>query len=191
LAIGVIPFIPLLMMPSVMMRNMFGYVPPISDWGVGYLLHDLHEYPRFTAAVVWAINFYRIAGRWLIILCVLGLSVASWRWRRWNGYQLGAIAFILLLVFAPGFGPQYTVIIVPLLLSLSIARSWVYGALAGSFLFLAYWSTLMSSPRLPLRSWFPISGPTLPGAGLGLLAWLVLIETAVSLIRRPSRVPLT
>jgi hypothetical protein len=189
LAIGVIPFIPLLMVPSVMMRNMFGYVPPISDWGVGYLLHDLHEYPRFTATVVWAINFYRIAGRWLIIFCVLGLSAASWRWRRWNGYQLGAIAFILLLVFAPGFGPQYTVIIVPLLLSLSIARSWVYGILAGAYLFLAYW-TLLAALQIPLMSWFPLTGPTLPGAPIGLLAWWVLIESGLSVFRR-RLVPLT
>jgi hypothetical protein len=184
LAIGVIPFVPLLTMPEVMRRNMFGYVPPVSDWGIGFLLHDLHDYPRFTAGAVAAINFYRTAGRWVIILSVLGLSFASWRWRRWNGYQLGAIAFILLLVLAPGFGPQYTVIVVPMLLSLSIARSWAYGILTGAYLFLLYW-TLLASHEIPLISWFPVSGETLPGAPLGLLAWWVLIETAVSLFRRP------
>ena len=184
LAIGVIPFVPLLMMPDVMRRNMLTYVPPLSDWGIGYLLHDLFNYPPFASAAFKTLNIYRVAGRWLILAGVLGLSFASDRLRRWNGYELGTITLILLLVLAPGFGPQYTVTMVPMLLAVSIWRSWMYGLVCGAYLFLTYW-TLLISHDLPLESWFPLVGRILPGVPLGLLAWWVLIETAIHLLRRP------
>ncbi len=185
LAIGVVPFLPLLAAPEVIRRNMLAYVPPVSEWGIALLLHDIFNHAPFAHTAHALMEAYLSLGRWAILLGVAGLSVASWRQRRWNGYEIGFISFALLLVLAPGFGPQYSVMVVPLLLALSISRAWVYGALAGMFLLLAYASRLTSS-SIPFQTIFLPHAPTPPGAPFGLLAWWVLLETMVVLTFRRS-----
>ena len=78
---------------------------------------------------------------------------------------------------------QYLVIIVPLLLAVSIARSWMYGSLAGIFLAVIY-AIFLNPDIWPLYSEFRDPFP-MPGPLFGLLAWWVLAETIVHQLQHP------
>ena len=71
---------------------------------------------------------------------------------------------------------------VPLLLAVSIARSWLYGTLSGLLLLFLYWVNLHSYD-LPLFSVIPRE-PAMPGPLFGLLAWGLLVELMVKLVLR-------
>jgi hypothetical protein len=184
LAIGAIPFLPLLANPQIIRQNMLNYVPPISNWGIGYIVPDLFYYqPKDVARIM---DFYRTLGRWTIIASVICLSFAQFRWRRWNGYEIATILYCALLVFAPGFGPQYTIIVVPVMLAVLIGRSLLYSMICGGFLLMSYWSRLVSY-YIPLESIFTPDTRTSSGASLGLLAWFVLLETGVFILLHDHR----
>lgn len=187
LAIASVPFMLLLALaPDVLARNLLGYMPPVSQWGVGMLLHDVFTHPPFAHTAKAIMAWYLAAGRWAIIAAAVASGAASWWLKRWNAYELGLICYAMLLVLAPGFGWQYLVIVVPLLLAVSIAQSWIYAVLAGLFLLLSYWSRLVSY-SLPLLTYFPPDTPTPPGATFGLLAWGLLLQ--ISLARLWGRCP--
>ncbi|HVT89548.1 MAG TPA: hypothetical protein VHD56_11895 [Tepidisphaeraceae bacterium] len=198
LSIGVIPFLPLVFGAyQAMHDNMLKYVPPVSPWGIAYILSDLFTHKRFEATAYEAMKQYLWFGRWLILAGLAAISGTSILIRRWNPYELGVIVFAMFLVLAPGFGNQYLVILVPLLLTVSVSRAWVYSILAGLFSLLMYWAYLSSvmyrgtlptyeKPgifSIPWLTVFPQNGPA-PGATIGLLAWWVLAATAVWLLAR-------
>jgi hypothetical protein len=130
---------------------------------------------------------YRDAGRWMILIAIGIISALNLKDRRWSGYEIGFLTFALLLILAPGFGPQYMVVVVPLLLCISIPLNWAYGILGGLFIGLAYFSRLVSQ-GIPMETHFFPNTPTPPGSVFGLLAWIVLIAAAVWLLVRQPRV---
>jgi hypothetical protein len=190
LAIWTLPFMPLLIAaPDAVRNNMLNYAPPVSEWGIAMILHELWADPQLQRFAYNAMASYLTLGRWLILLCAAILSAASFRRRRWNGYEVAAISFAFLLVLAPGFGPQYTTIIVPLLLAISIPRAWIWGILAGLYVAFAYFSRLISS-GIPMETAFVRNTPTPPGATFGLLAWGTLLETMLLMLLKNVRQPL-
>ncbi|HMB95791.1 MAG TPA: hypothetical protein VKK61_07105 [Tepidisphaeraceae bacterium] len=186
LAIGVIPFLPLLAAADAIVNNMLNYSSWVSEWGIPLFLHDIFKHPPFAQTAHTLMQAYLTAGKMAIIAAILLMSLISWLWRLWTPYQLATLAYATFLVLTPGFGPQYLVMIVPLLLTVDIARSWMFGIFAGMFLLLAYWSRLVSY-EIPLRTLFPPDSPTPPGSPFGLIAWFVLLEMIVSLIRPPTK----
>jgi len=139
LAIGIIPFLPLLIWaPDAVKANMLTYVPPGVRWGVGYILRDIRTHPRFTPTADAMIAQYSWIGRYAILLGMILLSGISWRTKRWTACELALILYALFLALAPGFGHQYLVILVPLLATLSVWRSWLYAVLASVFAVFAY-----------------------------------------------------
>jgi hypothetical protein len=188
LAVCAIPFAPLVILaPDAVRKNMLSYAPPVSEWGIAMILHTLHGNPELRRTAYEAMLSYLTAGRWLILLCVGILSVKSFISRCWNGYELGAISYALLLLLAPGFGPQYTVIIVPLLLAVTIAGSWVWSITVGLYIGFAYFSRLISS-GIPMETAFIPGTPTPPGAGFGFIGWMCLGLTTLLLLVRRRRV---
>jgi hypothetical protein len=184
LMIGVIPFVPLLAEPGVMLRNLLGYTPSVTEWGVTFILHEIFLHTSFATAAHAMMDAYLAINRWLIVLCIIAACMA-WRWRRrTGGYELAMTAYALFLFLTISCAPQYTVAVVPLLAAVSIRRTWLYGAAAGFFLLRMYWFTLVSY-QLPLQSIFQPAAPPPPGAVFGLLAWCVLGETCVKLLTRP------
>jgi hypothetical protein len=182
LALWVIPFIPLATVATAIYHNMVQYIPPHERWGVQFILNEAPFNPDMHAKVIAA---YRMIGRGLIILAVAALALVQWRRRRWNAYEAGLLTYAVFMVVTPGFGVQYTVMLLPLMLAVTIERAWVYSILCAIFLFIAYAMTLTEF-RIPFFSYF--RGPLLPMPGplFGLIAWWVLGEMAVKLIRRPS-----
>jgi hypothetical protein len=186
LAIAALPFLPLLAAPEAIYRNMVAYVPSVGRWGVGYFLLDFSDNPRFSDLGYHLMRDYLKIGRLAIVVAVGVVTIASWRTRRWNAYELCLIVYSIFLVLAPGFGTQYLIVALPLLLAVSISRAWIYSVSGGFFLLLMYWSSLVSE-RLPLLTFFSPSSESPPAGGLfGLLAWWVLLTTVATLIFRAA-----
>lgn len=193
LAICTIPFWPLVIWAwPAMQRNMLNYAPPLSPWGVLYLMHDIQQHQRFLDGMTAVIDFYRWFGRHLILAVVFVVCVIGWRTRRWNGFELGTIVYGTFLVLAPGFGHQYLAVMIPMMLAVSIFRAWLFAILCMPFFVFMYWGYLVVDPQNPQRyvrpflTLFPAIGPP-AGAAYGLLGWWVLATTVVQLIfRKPQ-----
>lgn len=186
LAIWVLPFVPLVIWAWDGVRaHMLTYVPVVGRWGVPYILFNIHTHWRFEEAANAIMRQYVWLGRWAILVAAGAFSLIAWSSRRWNAFELATLTYCAFLILAPGFGYQYLVVVVPLLLTVSITRSWVYGLLGGAVLLLMYWAYL-ESYQLPLITTFPDAGPT-PGAALGLLAWGVLVMAATEIAGKDNR----
>lgn len=190
LSAGVLPFLPVLFFAGPMfMRVVLGYNSFIDRWGISFVLGETAQWaagpasrPSIATWADWAMNFYHDYARYLIFAAILVFTLVSRRLRRWNAYTLIAITYALFLVLTPGFGVQYTVIIAPAILAVSLPSGSLYGFLAGVFLLLTYWANWTGDfpPKSKFESLFP-----LPGALFGLLAWWTLARfTARSLICR-------
>jgi hypothetical protein len=111
------------------------------------------------------------SGKALILGSSLALALIHRRLSELELYELGALAFALFLVLAPGFGIQYLIYPAPLLMLASPRRGLAYAYLAGLFAGLTYlvrWTG--SSP--PFSNF---SGPQDQYAlAAGLLAWFLL-----------------
>jgi len=111
------------------------------------------------------------------------LNYGRSEWRGWNPYELGLLTFATFLVFAPGFGVQYTIMLLPLMVAVSIGRARAYSAAAGAFLFIVYFMTLVPD-QFPLYSYFRPPVLPMPGPLFGLVAWLILCDLVVRMSRR-------
>jgi hypothetical protein len=120
-----------------------------------------------------------------LILALIGLwSLAGWKWRgRWSRYELAAVAFAIMLVFAGGFGVQYTVTLLPLLFATRPKFAATYGVVAGAFIGAAY--LLTWDGGTPLYSFFKDVFP-MPAALIGFGVWTMLAEFTWSTVRRPA-----
>lgn len=179
---GVLGLAPLLAVFDAVRHNILSYVPHAQRWGISFFLYGASLNPSFEDTALAIMPHYSWVGRWSIVLGVLALSAASLLLKRWNAYEIGTLTYAVFLVLTPGFGVQYIVILVPLLLAVSIARSWLYGTLSGLLLLFLYWVNLYSYD-LPLFSVIPRE-PAMPGPLFGLLAWGLLVELMVKLVLR-------
>jgi hypothetical protein len=194
LAIATIPFLPVVLFAwPAFKANVFGYVPEVAPWGVIYLLKNIGSVDRFAPWCGAAIETYRWLGRWIILATVALVSVvAASRSGKWNALELGTIVYAIFLIVTPGFGSQYLVIVVPLMLSVSIARHWLYSCLGGAFLSIMYAAYLVNDPVAPGKIRYPLlsdlpPAATMPGSALGFLAWWVLLTMVASLLWRGAR----
>jgi hypothetical protein len=202
LSVGVIPFLfPLALVPAAFIRNVLAYNPAPGEWGIMFFAMHLPELAIAPAGAHRFAEAYVIHGRFLVLGAALAVGVLAlaWRWRHQkiraattqrmpDAYTLGALAWALFLVLTPGFGYQYTVYAVPLLMAVSIRFGWTYGLVAGLFVLSAY-AGCWTNWRLPLESRF--DGTRRPNpfpVPLGLVAWAMLIafvvNTVIARIRR-------
>jgi Dolichyl-phosphate-mannose-protein mannosyltransferase len=186
LALWTIPFLYLLPIYGVIREKVINYIPEPERWGVEMILHEASLVPQFSDVASVLIDKYQVVGRVVILLGVGAISLMQWRRPRWSPYELGFLCLAFFLIVTPGFGVQYLVGVLPLMLAVTISRGWVYSALGGIYLLIAYLMTL-SSNHIPFSSYFP--GPVIPMPAplFGFLAWWVLTETAAKLAVR--RVP--
>lgn len=201
LMVAAVPFIPpLILVSDSFLHNVLGYRSQTVRWGIAFLVIEAQsERPlRSEAVAFW--RFYRAVAPWLIILLPLALGMVNRMRPKLDRAALCAVCFAIFLVLAPGFGVQYLVVLVPLLLAASVRFSLVYGALAGTFLLLTYicysidyaprgmvtWMFTEEPNRQPLRiatemgllhSHFHGVLPRAP-ALIGLVAWVLLGQWA-------------
>lgn len=187
LAIGVLPFIPVLIAVGPdFSRKVFGYDPPANRWGIPFALYELYQRPETRRFALDAMRRYVENARVLIFAAIALLSLFSFTRRRWSGLEVSALAFSIFLILTPGFGLQYAVIVLPLMLACSLAWGTVYSLVAGVFLLWAYWSNWTGT--VPMFSFFTDVYP-LPGAIVGIAAWLLIVAFTLRTLRlapRPS-----
>jgi len=167
---GVLPFVPpLLFATSSFAHNALAYKSRMELWGIGYFL--LAGAPE--GATPQAVIAYRDGGRYLLLALVVGWSLIARIWRRWNRYEIATVTFALFLVFAPGFGVQYLVILLPLMFAARPRIAAIYGLFAGLFLLATYF--VFWDGEFPLSSLVNLKTFPTPLGGAGLPAWGMLI----------------
>ena len=173
LALGALPFLPFLVSAgSGFYAHAIAYNSNPDNWGVSFLLNAAEQNPRFAAITAGLAQIYRSGARYLILgICVV---FGFWaRWARWNSFRLSFLCLAVFLVFAPGFGVQYTVYVVPTLFAISLPQAVLYSWLSGFFILGVYFNFALLN-EYPLRSQFTTAYPP-PASLLGLVAWTVLI----------------
>jgi hypothetical protein len=182
---GVLPFLPpLLLVGRSFVHNALAYNSNAVMWGVNFFL--LYKTPA-GSALPPAARIYHEFGRYLLVALVIAWAIVARLRPRWNRYDVAAITLALFLVFAPGFGVQYTVILLPLLFAVRNRLAALYGLCAGLFLLSAY--IVFWDGGFPVSSLF---SPDLPPAvgTMGLLPWGILVYYVVrTLIPNTSRRP--
>jgi len=173
LALGALPFLPFLVSARAgFYTHAIAYNSIPDNWGIGFFLNAAEENPRFAAVAASLARAYRHGARYLILgICVV---FGFWaRWARWNTFRLSFLCLAAFLVFAPGFGVQYTVYVVPTLFAISLPQAVLYSWISGFFILGVYFNFAVLN-EYPLRSQFTTVYPP-PASLFGLVAWTVLI----------------
>jgi hypothetical protein len=182
LSAGVLPFLPLLWyMGPAFYHNALAYNPSPNRWGV--LLIPLWSREYTSVPAPGFIRFYHANGRYLIFALVAAWGVAARILGRWNRYDVAAVTFAIFLIFAPGYGVQYSIILAPLLFATRPRFATVYCAAAGLFLLVTYF--LYLADDFPLQSMFVGYIPH-PSAVFGVPVWLLLVYYVVTTLVRPA-----
>ena len=167
-AIGVIPYIiTWIGAGPAFIENIFGYGSNIVPWGIQLLLVLLDPFVQFETTV----PAYRTFGKLLIIALILLLSIIGYI-RDWSPPVLTACAFIIFLIFAPGFGVQYIVYLTPIIFLISPLWGFIYAMLSGLFLGSIYYHFL--TPEYPFQSVHNGNYSSISTI-IGLLVWYFLV----------------
>ena len=138
LVLGVVPFIPGLFSGYAFLWTAVSYNSNLDYWGINCLLLWGQQLAPGSSIVSGLLDQFLENGRVLILGLVAILSVVARRTGWWNRYELCCLCLAIFLILAPGFGVQYTVIILPLFFAVSIRWASIYSLLAGVFLFIIY-----------------------------------------------------
>jgi hypothetical protein len=184
LGAGVLPFIPALLgARATFLANVLRYNSMIDRWGINFfLLLDESTWVPGHRGEALSTAYYSWA-RYLILGLTALWAVVGGIKPRWTLYEMAFVTFAILLLLAPGFGVQYTVLAgVPLF---AIRPRWavVYAALAGFFVGSAY--VLYWTGTFPLYSHWGVLFPE-PAGTLGLLTWLMLLVLLCLIVIRPT-----
>jgi Glycosyltransferase family 87 len=167
---GILPFlIPLIGAPASYAHNALAYASRFDLWGINLFLGAAAS---DSATLPYAVVAYRTIGRFLIIAMVIAWSILARFRNRPNRHDLAAVTFAIFLIFAPGFGVQYLVILLPLLFAARPRLATVFGLLAGVFLLAAY--AIFWDGGFPLSSLFNRTFPPILGY-IGAPVWCVLV----------------
>jgi hypothetical protein len=164
-----------------MYENMLAYNSNQDNWGLVAFLNASYATAAFGPSARRVGEIYLPLARYLVLLGIALVSFRGWRLRQ-PTYELCALAVIVFLVLTPGFGVQYTILLVPLLCAVSLGRGAIYAFLAGIFIGSVY--LYFKLPGTPWQSNFWSLFPR-PCALLGILAWGYLVETGVRLLGPP------
>ncbi|MDB5289346.1 MAG: hypothetical protein JWL69_587, partial [Phycisphaerales bacterium] len=191
-ALGVLPFVPILLLAGrSFAANALAYKSRVDLWGVNYFLLQAAGGAADSGPLPAAVLFYRDFGRYLLLALVAAWSIAARLLPRWNRYEVAAVTLAIFLILAPGFGVQYTVIVLPLMFAARVRFAVIYGLCAGAFLFAAY--LVFWDGGFPFSSLFNQMFPPVVGT-MGLPAWgvliaFVLVTVAGGLRRRDLAAP--
>ena len=177
LAVGALPFLPVVLYAwPAFSRNAVQYNSNLDHWGVPFFLLGLQTIRHAEEAATAALAWFLPAGRYLVFL---GVGLVAWLGRsgRRPALEKGAVTMALMLVLAPGFGVQYAIWVLPLLMAASPRHALPYNLAAGAFLLLVYLHFWVGG--VPVLSWFSSRLP-LGAAPFGVLAWGVLVSYLVA-----------
>ena len=133
--VGGIPFaLAISQAGTAFLSNVFGYESFRGAWGLVVVAAAAENTVGFGRD---AFDVYEVAGRFLIIVAILGLAWLGRR-REWSPYLAAVAPFFAFFVLTPGWGIQYHVWLVPLLAALSTRDSLRYSVLVGGFVAALY-----------------------------------------------------
>ena len=186
---GIIPFIPVLLLEGrKFYYHAIAYGSTAGKWGIDYFLLESLGDPRLHRMVNIIGSEYFVKGRFIIIAAVLLMTIRARRTRRFNCYTLAAAALALFLILTPGFGIQYTLLVLPLLYATGrMLAATIYSLLTGAFLFFSYFANWKGG--LPIDTWSNF-GVGSSGPLYGLLAWATLIVFVYDELRHPRQTDL-
>ena len=186
LALWVLPFVPLLVLArKAFLTNVLMYNSMVDRWGIDYflLLGEEKWSPANHGEQLTAV--YYAYARYLIFALILSWALLT-RWlRKWSAYEIAAVTFAIFLIFVPGFGVQYTVMLGLLLFAIRPVWASVYAWIAGLFALSAYWIYWTGS--FPLLSRWSLTLLPEPAGMLGLITWIFVIATVVLVVALPVR----
>ncbi len=175
-ASAVLPAVPVLVQDAAgLYRNVIGYNSSIAGWGIHLpFILGQRQLPGFAASLYL---LFLAKGKYLLLAATAVLGLLNRRRRAWNTFELGALAFSIFLVIAPGFGAQYLVYPLYFLFASRLRVAVEYSLLASAFLVLLYslsWDGrfLVASARHTMVRAFPHL--------TGFLAWYVLLRYVVA-----------
>jgi hypothetical protein len=184
LAIGALPFVPVLLLAGkTFYANAIAYKSNPDNWGITCLLMQADKEPgawyEFVPKEHPFASFYFNYGRYAVLALIAAWAVmARWRsnprevGRPYDAYTIAAVTLSLFLFFTPGFGVQYTVMVLPLLFAVWPGMANAYGLVAGLFLAVIYWAH-WPGHHWPPNSQFAGMFPR-PARVYGLAAWGLL-----------------
>jgi hypothetical protein len=185
LAVGTVPFLLMLaIIPQTFARNVLGYNPAAAEWGLLYLFSNAQVFPVPQGSASRLTAWYLANGKYFLLAAVTAVGLIGLIFpRRWNVFERGALAWALFIVLAPGFGVQYTVYPVTLMLASCLARGTGYGIVAGLFALLGYAAAW--DGNLPINGM--IRGHERPNnllTPMGLVAWAAALGFVVTTLFR-------
>lgn len=174
LALGALPFlVPILGAGSAFIHNAIAYTSVPSYWGLNVFLRELTRIPRFSGWAQPIMDRYHELGRWIVLLTIVLVTLILRRKPAADRYVSCAVSATIFLILAPGFGMQYTVFPIPLMMVVAPFFGTLYGALTGIGALFIYW--LGWSGSIPFDSPTGMPDDAGPAVQFGLLAWAVLI----------------
>jgi hypothetical protein len=128
------------------------------------------------------LNLYAVVGKYLLAASVLAFSFLARKWRI-DFYNATAACAALFLILTPGFGLQYLVFVLPILLAANFKAGLRYSLFSGMFLMIAY--GLFWDRKFPIQT-YGVSGDVERGLGsfIGFLTWISLIVFVIRLIAK-------
>jgi len=177
LSVGAIPFLVMLAIHGgLFWEQVINYNSQLMNWGVSFFILRASENEALGGIGAALVTGYRTWGKYLMLLAIVAAATEGRR-RGWDRYRTAAVAFSIFLILTPGFGPQYTVAVVPVMLAVSRTFAAVYSTASGVHLATMY--IYFSKGTFPWESFFPGIDPVGP-AMLGLVAWGVLVAFVVT-----------
>ena len=172
LSISILPFlIPMVGAGTAFIHHALEYTSTPGYWGINVFLRELVRIPRFSGWAQPIMNRFHEYGRYLVLLAIALLTLVVRRRPSVDRYTSCAATAAIFLILAPGFGMQYTVFPIPLMMVASPFYAMLYGTIAGIGSLFVYW--LGWTGTMPLES--TLGTPEGVGPPIGLVAWVVLI----------------
>jgi hypothetical protein len=171
LALAAIPFIPLLATSAPdMYRNMIEYKSIANNWGINAFLNPATRQADLQSIFEPIRDAFIDYGRYLVLAAVVGLALASRLRLHFSMLEQFALGGALFLILTPGFGVQYVILVVALLILVSLRYGVAWACLAGVSIGIYYSAVYLTGkaikrdPNLDLL-W----------TETGLLAWALLV----------------
>lgn len=179
LAACAIPFVPIMVrqFPE-FYYNVLTYNSGSDVWGISFFLIKLQHTRGWNFRATLALEMFHSRGRYLLFGLIAAWGVFARLRPRWSACESAAVVFSMFLVFAPGFGVQYTVAAGLLLFAVRPRLAVFYGASAGVFLAVVYFHRLVPSYRPAYAMFLETLRPG--EALLGLIPWATLLYFLVS-----------
>lgn len=149
--VGSLPY--LLMEPTIILKDVFGYNSIYGNWGWTSLMVRLYpeapQFARFPFEVVGIHSLFAATGKWLMLAIIIGVSILMNR-RKPKPPLFLQCGFIMTIFLAltPGFGSQYVMWLMPWIVILGLWPTLVYYAAGSLYTLMIYtcWAYSASSP---------------------------------------------